>query len=79
MAHNPEFLHEATALADYDAPERSVVGADDPAVAERVLGLYAHLPGARIATSLEVAEMVKYADNAWHAEQCIFQGASPLA
>lgn len=72
VAHNPEFLREASALADYDAPERTVVGADDPAVAERVLGLYAHLPGARIATSLEVAEMVKYTDNAWHAVKIAF-------
>lgn len=72
VAHNPEFLRESTALADYDAPERSVVGADDEAVAERVLGLYAHLPGALVATSLDVAEMVKYADNAWHAVKIAF-------
>ena len=72
VAHNPEFLRESTALADYDAPERTVVGADDPAVAARVLDLYAHLPGARIATPLEVAEMVKYADNAWHAVKIAF-------
>lgn len=72
VAHNPEFLRESSALADYDAPERSVAGADDPAVAARVLELYAHLPGARIATALEVAEMVKYADNAWHAVKIAF-------
>lgn len=72
LASNPEFLRESTAVYDYDHPPKTVVGSDDPAVAEQVLSLYSALPGPRIATGLEVAEMVKYADNAWHAVKVAF-------
>lgn len=72
VANNPEFLRESSALEDYDHPPKTVVGADDPAVAEEVLSLYAGLPGPKIATRLEVAEMIKYTDNAWHAVKVAF-------
>jgi GDP-mannose 6-dehydrogenase len=72
VANNPEFLRESTAVYDYDNPPKTVVGADDPATAATVLALYEALPGAKIATSLEVAELVKYADNAWHAVKVAF-------
>ncbi len=72
VANNPEFLRESTAVYDYDNPPKTVVGAADPAVAETVLALYEALPGPKISTSLEVAEMVKYADNSWHAVKVAF-------
>jgi len=72
VANNPEFLRESSAVYDYDNPPKTVVGADDPAVAEEVLALYEALPGPKIATRPEVAEMVKYADNAWHAVKVAF-------
>jgi GDP-mannose 6-dehydrogenase len=72
IANNPEFLRESTAVYDYDNPPKTVVGSDDPAVAQEVLSLYAGLPNAKIATRLEVAEMVKYADNVWHATKVAF-------
>lgn len=72
IANNPEFLRESTAVYDYDNPPKTVVGSDDPAVAQEVLSLYAGLPNAKIAARLEVAEMVKYADNVWHATKVAF-------
>jgi GDP-mannose 6-dehydrogenase len=72
VANNPEFLRESTAVYDYDNPPKTVVGADDPAIAEAVLALYETAPGPKIATRIEVAEMVKYADNAWHAVKVAF-------
>jgi GDP-mannose 6-dehydrogenase len=72
IANNPEFLRESTAVYDYDNPPKTVVGSDDPATAEAVMKLYADLPGPKIATQLDVAEMVKYADNAWHAVKVSF-------
>jgi GDP-mannose 6-dehydrogenase len=72
VANNPEFLRESSAVYDYDNPPKTVVGADDPAVAEEVLALYEALPGPKIATQLEIAEMVKYADNSWHAVKVAF-------
>lgn len=72
VANNPEFLRESTAVYDYDNPPKTVVGSDDPAIAQAVLSLYADLPGPKIATRLEIGEMVKYADNAWHAVKVSF-------
>ncbi len=72
VANNPEFLRESTAVYDYDNPPKTVVGATHPGVAEEVLALYAAQPGPKIATSVDVAEMVKYADNAWHAVKVTF-------
>ncbi len=72
VASNPEFLRESTAVYDYDNPPKTVVGSDDPEAAQAVLGLYEALPGPKIAARLEVAEMVKYADNAWHAVKVAF-------
>ena len=72
VANNPEFLRESTAVYDYDNPPKTVVGSEDRAVAQLVLALYADLPGPKIAARLEVAEMVKYADNSWHAVKVAF-------
>jgi len=72
IASNPEFLRESTAVYDYDNPPKTVVGSEDHETAEAVLALYADLPGPKIATRLEVAEMVKYADNSWHAVKVAF-------
>lgn len=72
IANNPEFLRESTAVYDYDNPPKTVVGSEDEAVAQAVLDLYADLPGPKIATRLEIAEMVKYADNSWHAVKVAF-------
>ncbi|MGF1502936.1 MAG: nucleotide sugar dehydrogenase [Paracoccaceae bacterium] len=72
IANNPEFLRESTAVYDYDNPPKTVVGATDPAVAEQVLALYEQVGGPKILTSIEVAELVKYADNAWHAVKVAF-------
>lgn len=72
IANNPEFLRESTAVYDYDNPPKTVVGSEDAGVAQAVIDLYADLPGPKIATRLEVAEMVKYADNSWHAVKVAF-------
>ena len=72
VANNPEFLRESSAVYDYDNPPKTVVGADDPAVAAEVMALYEALPGPKIATRPEVAELVKYADNSWHAVKVAF-------
>ena len=72
LANNPEFLRESTAVYDYDNPPKTVVGSDSPDVAQSVIDLYSALPGPKFATRLEVAEMVKYADNSWHATKVAF-------
>ncbi|TLY69575.1 MAG: nucleotide sugar dehydrogenase [Gammaproteobacteria bacterium] len=64
---NPEFLREATAVHDYLNPPKTVIGELTRASGDLLASLYAELPAPLIRTDIETAEMVKYADNAWHA------------
>jgi GDP-mannose 6-dehydrogenase len=52
---------------DYDHPAKTVIGELSRASGDLLASLYARLPGPLIRTDIETAEMVKYADNAWHA------------
>jgi GDP-mannose 6-dehydrogenase len=69
---NPEFMREGTAVKDFFHPPFSIVGAKRPADAQRVLQLYAEIPGEVFSTPLAVAEMVKYTCNAYHALKISF-------
>jgi GDP-mannose 6-dehydrogenase len=64
---NPEFLREGTSVYDFYHPPKTLIGADEPRVADLVNALYNDLPGPKIRTSIRAAEMIKYADNVWHA------------
>ena len=64
---NPEFLREGTAVHDYYHPPKTVIGEVNRASGDLVAAVYGRLPGPMIRTDIETAEMVKYADNAWHA------------
>src|SRR5437879_3623414 len=64
---NPEFLREGTAVHDYYHPPKTVIGEVNKASGDLVAQIYSRLPGPMIRTDIETAEMVKYADNGWHA------------
>ena len=64
---NPEFLREGTAVHDYYNPPKTVIGELNQASGDLLASLYADMPGPMIRTDIGTAEMVKYADNAWHA------------
>jgi len=72
LANNPEFLREGTAVRDFYNPPKTVIGAGDAQTAHVVRDLFAPLGGPMILTDIDVAEMVKYADNAWHAVKVAF-------
>lgn len=67
VCHNPEFLREGTAIEDFYHPPKIVVGETDPAGGSRVASLYERIDAPLIRTRIEVAEMIKYVDNVWHA------------
>ena len=69
---NPEFLRESTAVADFFHPPRIVIGARHGSDAENAAGLYQGLDAPLFTTSIEVAELLKYADNAFHALKITF-------
>ncbi len=72
VAFNPEFLREGSAIADFNVPAKTIVGAAEKETAAAVMSLYEHVPGRKIVTELETAELVKYVDNAWHALKVAF-------
>jgi GDP-mannose 6-dehydrogenase len=72
LSHNPEFLREGSAVADFYNPPKTVVGAGDRQTAAAVGELYSGIDAPLIDTSIEVAELVKYVDNAWHALKVAF-------
>ena len=69
---NPEFLREGTSLHDFRHPPFTLVGADDEQTAQAVGGLYAGLDAELVVAPVRVAEMVKYASNAYHALKVTF-------
>ena len=72
VAVYPEFLREGTAIRDYHEPPKAVVGALDQTVRDLVTPVAARPGAPLVQTDLELAEMAKYADNAWHALKVTF-------
>jgi GDP-mannose 6-dehydrogenase len=72
VAVNPEFLREGTAIRDFSEPPMTVIGEFDASSGEALASLYAQLPAPMMRRDLEVAELVKYACNAWHATKITF-------
>jgi UDPglucose 6-dehydrogenase/GDP-mannose 6-dehydrogenase len=61
---NPEFLREGSAVDDFTAPDRIVIGAFDARSAEMLGRLYERFDCPKPVVSLRDAEFIKYASNA---------------
>ena len=72
VCNNPEFLREGTAVYDFYHPPKTVIGESDPVSGDILASLYEKMDAPLIRTDLEVAEMVKYTDNNWHAVKVSF-------
>ncbi|MDN4544645.1 MULTISPECIES: nucleotide sugar dehydrogenase [unclassified Pseudomonas] len=72
VAVNPEFLRESTAIKDYDHPPMTVIGELDQRTADMLEALYKELEAPIVRKSIEVAEMIKYTCNVWHAIKVSF-------
>ncbi|RWU22175.1 GDP-mannose dehydrogenase [Pseudomonas alkylphenolica] len=72
VAVNPEFLRESTAIKDYDQPPMTVIGELDSASGDVLQSLYEELDAPIIRKDIEVAEMIKYTCNVWHAAKVTF-------
>jgi len=72
LCSNPEFLREGTAVFDFRNPPMTVIGASDERAGDQLQRLYDALPAPVLRTAIEVAEMVKYTSNAWHALKVSF-------
>jgi GDP-mannose 6-dehydrogenase len=72
LAVNPEFLRESTAIKDYDFPPMTVIGELDTASGDLLASIYEELDAPIIRKDIEVAEMIKYTCNVWHAAKVTF-------
>ncbi len=72
VCFHPEFLREGSSIHDFFHPPMNVLGCLDPRSASRPRKLWAAMRAPLITTSLEAAEMLKYASNAFHALKVSF-------
>lgn len=72
VTYVPEFLRLGTAIDTFRNADRFVIGADDPAAADRVARLYQPLDRPILMTGLNTAEMGKHASNAFLATSISF-------
>ena len=72
VVSNPEFLREGTAVKDYLNPPLTLIGTDNEKAEAMFRELYKDIPGEFIATDIEVAEIMKYVNNTYHALKIVF-------
>lgn len=72
VVFHPEFLREGSAVHDFDDPPKIVVGEAHPGAGDTLMKVYEKYDAPRFRTELEVAEMVKYSDNLFHAVKVVF-------
>ena len=75
VASNPEFLREGAAIEDFMRPDRIVIGSNEPEAIAVMKDLYRPLyliETPIVITSLEAAELIKYAANAFLATKITF-------
>lgn len=72
VCFNPEFLREGSSIKDFYDPPFTIIGGDDEQATNAACALYAPLEAQIIIVPIKVAEMVKYASNAFHALKVTF-------
>lgn len=72
LAYNPEFLREATAIEDYFAPPKIVIGTLDGKPSANMDKLHEGIEAPIFHTGMREAEVTKFVDNTWHAVKVAF-------
>lgn len=68
----PEFLREGSAVPDFMHPDRIVIGTRDDRAAKIMLDVFEPVKGEKLITTVESAELIKYASNAFLATKISF-------
>jgi GDP-mannose 6-dehydrogenase len=69
---NPEFLREGSAIHDYYNPPQTIIGEINSLSGDALVSLYSAMSAPLTRTTTDVAEMIKYAANSWHALKVCF-------
>ena len=72
LCANPEFLREGSSISDFFAPPKIVIGEREDSGGDLLAELYAPIEAPLFRTGIKTAEMVKYADNAFHSLKIAF-------
>lgn len=72
IVSNPEFLREGTSVQDYMNPPLTLIGSDSEKAIELLREFYKDISAEFIVTEIEVAEIIKYVNNTYHALKIVF-------
>ncbi|MFC1598240.1 UDP-glucose dehydrogenase family protein [Patescibacteria group bacterium] len=72
IASCPEFLREGSAVEDFAKPDRVVIGVRNDKAAKIMLDIFRGIRGEKLVTTVESAELIKYASNAFLATKISF-------
>jgi len=72
MCMNPEFMREGSSVYDFYHPPLIVIGELDRRSGDAVQEIYANIDAPVVRTSIKVAEMIKYVNNAFHGLKVCF-------
>lgn len=75
VASVPEFLREGQAISDTFHPDRIVIGTESQKAEDVLVELHKPIDGILVFTTVETAEMIKYAANAFLATKISFANA----
>jgi len=75
IVSNPEFLKEGTAIKDFLSPDRIVIGVESKKAEKIMRDIYVPIKSPIIFTSIESAEIIKHACNAFLATKISFINA----
>ncbi|QIE57821.1 nucleotide sugar dehydrogenase [Pikeienuella piscinae] len=72
LVYNPEFLREGSAVKDYFAPPKIVIGTKDGTPDPAMEALNANIDAQTFNVHFREAEFTKFVDNSWHAVKVAF-------
>lgn len=72
VVSNPEFLREGSAVKDYYNPPVTVIGTDNPVASKTLKEMYNGIDAPVEETNIEIAELIKYVNNSFHALKVTF-------
>jgi UDPglucose 6-dehydrogenase len=75
VASNPEFLREGTAIEDFLAPDRIVIGVETQRAEKLLKEIYSKIKAPIIVTDIKSAELIKHASNSYLAVKISFINA----
>lgn len=72
VVSNPEFLREGSAVRDYFNPPLTLIGSQSEQATLMMRSLYDSLPAEITVTEIQIAELMKYVNNTFHALKISF-------